>query len=169
MRKIILILVLAVLAFSVEAQDRTVTRTLRPGLSLIEYNGQSGDTLGTTQDTIAFVLKPNSPRPVVHNIEVNAYPNTIDGTYTVDVKLQGRIFNTDSWSDIDATNTGLDATSAITVDFNTDLSDVIDTLATTNHPFYNEFRILIANNTVSGLDAGEQLTVDYINAEFLRR
>jgi hypothetical protein len=169
MKKIILILSILVLAFSVEAQDRTVTRTLRSGFSLIEYDGQAGDTLGTVQDTIVFVFKPNTPYPVVHNIEFNADPDSGIDTYTVDVKLQGRIFSTDSWSDIDATNTGVDATSEITVDFNTDLSEVIDTLATTNHPFYNEFRILVANNTVSGLDAGEQLTVDYINAEFLRR
>jgi hypothetical protein len=169
MKKLIFVMAALILAFSVKAQDRTVTRTLAPGISLIEYSGHAADTLGTTQDTIAFVFQPNKTAPVVHNIEVNADPNTIDGTYTVDVKLQGRIFSTDSWSDIDATNTGVDATSAITVDFNTDLSEVIDTLATTNHPFYNQFRILIANNTTSGLDAGEQLSVDYINAEFLER
>ncbi len=169
MRKLILILFLGILAFSVKAQDRTVTRTLTPDQTLYDYEGQAADTLGTVNDTLAFQFNANKSRPVLHNIEFNADPNTIDGTYEVDVKLQGRTFSSDSWSDIDATNTGVDATSEVSIDFTTDLSEVIDTLATTNHPFYRQFRILVANNTVSGLDAGEQLSVDYIYVKFYER
>jgi hypothetical protein len=169
MKKIILILLLGILAFSLKAQDRTVERTLRPDQTLYDYSGQDADTLGAVYDTLAFQFNANKNRPVLHNIEFNADPNTIDGTYTVDVKLQGRTFSSDSWSDIDATNTGVDATSEVSIDFTTDLSEVIDTLATTNHPFYRQFRILVANNGTSGLDAGEQLSVDYIYVKFYER
>ncbi|MCF8218776.1 MAG: hypothetical protein K9J21_07315 [Bacteroidales bacterium] len=169
MKKLILIFSILILAFSVKAQDRTISRTLTPDQTLYDYDGQAADTLGTTVDTLAFVFTSNKSNPVLHNIEFNADPNTIDGTYTVDVKLQGRTFTSDSWSDIDATNTGVDATSEVSIDFTTDLTEIIDTLATTSHPFYRQFRILVANNTVTGLDAGEQLTVDYVYVKFYIR
>ncbi len=171
MKKIGLILIAMFIAVAAFSQDRTVTRTLSPDQTVYGYEGQSADTLGTTVDTLAFVFNANKSNPVLHNIEVKTSDvDGIDGTVTYDVKLQGRIFTSDSWSDIDATNTGLDATSgAITTDFATDLSEVVDTLATTNHPFYRQFRVLIAWNTETGLDAGEQLQVDHIYLKFYVR
>jgi len=173
MKKLILILLALFIGVSAFSQDRTVTRTLSPDQTLYDYTGQAADTLGTTVDTIAFVFHANKSQPVLHNIEVSTGSvATIDGTVTYDVKLQGRTFSSDSWSDIDATNTGLDATnggSDSQIDFTTDLSEVVDTLASTNHPFYRSFRVLVALNTVTGLDAGEQIEVDYIYVKFYER
>ncbi len=173
MKKLILVFIGIFFGITVFSQDRTVTRTLRPDQTLYDYTGQDADTLGTTVDTIDFIFNVNKSRPVLHNIEVSTGSvATIDGTVTYDVKLQGRTFTSDSWSDIDATNTGLDATNGgadSQIDFTTDLSEVIDTLATTNHPFYRQFRILVALNTTSGLDAGEQIEVDYIYLKVYER
>lgn len=158
------------LVLNLSAQDRTVTRTLQSGQTLYDYDGVAADTLGTTVDTMAFVFNANKSRPVLHNIEfASDVVAAIDGTYTIDVKLQGRTFTSDSWSYIDATNTGVDATSSVSIDFTTDLSGVLDTAATTTHPFYRQFRILVANNTVTGLDAGEQHKVSHIYVKFYER
>jgi len=171
MKRLIFIFLALFIGVTVYSQDRTVTRTLAFGKTLYDYTGQAGDTLGTTVDSIEVIFNTNKNRPILHNIEVKTSDvDGIDGTVTYDVKLQGRTFTSDSWSDIDATNTGLDATSgAIATDFTTDLSEVIDTLATTNHPFYRQFRLLIAWNTETGLDAGEQLQIDYIYVKIYER
>jgi len=173
MKKLIFILIAMFIGVAVYSQDRTVTRKLLPNQTLYDYTGQAGDTLGTTVDTIDFIFNVNKSRPVLHNIEVSTGSvSAIDGTVTYDVKLQGRTFTSDSWSDIDATNTGLDATNGgadSQIDFTTDLSEVIDTSASTTHPFYRQFRILVAFNTTTGLDAGEQLEVDYIYLKFYER
>ena len=169
MKRLIIFAILIFVSVGLFAQDRTVERTLSANQTLYDYSGQDADTLGTTVDTMAFVFNVNKNRPVLHNIEFKSdVVAAIDGTYTIDVKLQGRTFTSDSWSDI-GTNTGQDATSAITLDFTTDLSEVVDTLASTNHPFYRQFRILVANNTVSGLDAGEQHKIEYIYLKFYER
>ncbi len=161
---------IGVTAFS---QDRTVSRTLSPDQTLYDYTGQDADRLSTTVDTVDFIFTINKSRPVLHNIEVSTGSvSTIDGSVTYDVKLQGRTFTSDSWTDIDATNTGLDATnggSDSQIDFTTDLSSVLDTSATTTHPFYRQFRILVALNTSTGLDADEEIEVDYIYLKVYER
>jgi hypothetical protein len=170
MKRLIIFSILLIVSVGLFAQDRIVERTLSPDQTLYDYTGQDADTLGTTVDTMAFVFNVNKNRPVLHNIEFKSdVVSAIDGTYEIDVKLQGRTFTSDSWSDIDATNTGNDATGAITLDFTSDLSEVLDTSATTTHPYYRQFRLLVANNTVSGLDAGEQHKVEYIYVKFYER
>lgn len=164
MKRILILIAFLGLVVGTQAQDRTVTRTLGANYTLYDYSGQAADTIGISQTSMAFVLKLNKNAPVLHNIEVNTDPvASIDGTYTVDIKLQGKVFSSDSWSDIDATNTGVDATTASTIDFASDLASPIDTLATgSNAPFYRFFRVLIENNGTGGLDAGEQMKVDYV-------
>ncbi len=173
MKKIGLILIAMFIGVTAFSQDRTVSRTLSPDQTLYDYTGQDADRLSTTVDTVDFIFTINKSRPVLHNIEVSTGSvSTIDGSVTYDVKLQGRTFTSDSWTDIDATNTGLDATnggSDSQIDFTTDLSSVLDTSASTTHPFYRQFRILVALNTTSGLDAGEQIEVDYIYLKVYER
>jgi len=173
MKKLILIIALLAVGISVYSQDRTVNLTFGPEQTLYDYDGRDADTLGTTVDTIEVIFNLNKSRPLLHNMEVSTGSvSTIDGTVTYDVKLQGRTFTSDSWSDIDATNTGLDATNGgadSQIDFTTDLSEVVDTLASTNHLFYRQFRVLVALNTTTGLDPGEQIEIDYIYLKIYER
>jgi len=173
MKKIGLILIALFVSGAVFSQDRTVTRTLQPDQTLYDYTGQAADTIGTTVSSMGFVFNANKSAPVLHNIEVSTGSvEAISGTVTYDVKLQGRTFTSDSWSDIDATNTGLDATnggSDSQIDFTTDLTESIDTLASTNHPFYRQYRILIEWNDTTDLAGGDQIEVDYIYVKFYER
>jgi hypothetical protein len=83
--------------------------------------------------------------------------------------LQGRIFSTDSWSNIDVTNTGKDVTKPLTVNFYSDLSAVIDTTAANTTPFYRQYRVLILFDNKTGLTAGEQVKLDWIYWKFYER
>jgi len=171
MKKLIFILIAMFIGVAVYSQDRTVTRKLLPNQTLYDYTGQAADTLGTTVDTIDFIFNVNKSRPVLHNIEVSTGSvSAIDGTVTYDVKLQGRTFTSDSWSDIDATNTGLDATNTaqsgdVNITFNSDLSAMIDTTAATAEPFYRYFRIIIDAADVSAGSA----KVNYVYWKFYER
>jgi len=171
MRK--LILILSGLLLSVGAltgQDRSVDRVITQGSTIYDYQGVAADTLGTASDTIEYSLFVNKNRPLLHNIQVKTDTvATIDGTVTIDVKLYGRVFSTDSWSEVDVTNTGEDGTAALTVDFYSDLSAVLDTTAANTTPFSRQYKVVIAVNDDTGLDAGEKIQLQHIYWKFYER
>jgi hypothetical protein len=171
MKKIILILLLGILAFSLKAQDREVSRTVIKGATFYEYNGVSEDTIGTGNTQLAWDIKWNLNAPLLYNIEVKFDPDdAIDGTYQKDVVLQGKVHENDSWSDIEEKADEDFTATSVTLDYNQDLSAIIDTTATTAAPFYRYFRILIRDgSTVSGLEAGETTSLDYIHWKVYER
>lgn len=172
MRKLILILFLGILAFSVKAQDREVGPLSAPtGVSFFEYEGVSQDTIGTGNTELAWGVKWNLNAPLLFNVEVKFDPDdAIDGTYEKDVVLQGKVHENDSWSDIEEKADEDFTASTVTLDYTQDLAEVIDTTATTDAPFYRYFRILIRDgSTVSGLEAGETTSLDYIHFKVYQR
>jgi hypothetical protein len=173
MKKLIFIFIALFIGVAAYSQDRTVEYpVLTPERSIVDYTGVSADTLGTTVDSLAFDVKIEKHRPVLYGTEISISPvSAIDGTVTYDVKLQGKVWSTDSWSDI-SSSTAIDPTNDTNADlteFNSDLSEVIDTSATTTTPFYRYFRLLVTFNTTTGLDPGEQIKVDYVYIKFYER
>lgn len=168
-----LLVIMSVLLLSVAAltaQDRSVSRVLGTNYTMLEYQGVAADTLGISVDTLEYTLRVDKNRPVLHNIQVQTDTMaTIDGTVTAAVLLQGRVFSTDSWSNIDVTNTGKDVTEPLTVNFYSDLSAVIDTTAANTTPFYRQYRVLILFDNTTGLTVGEQVKLDWIYWKFYER
>jgi len=168
-----LLVIMSVLLLSVAAltaQDRTVSRVLGTNYTMFEYQGVAGDSLGITVDTLEYTLRVDKNQPVLHNIQVKTSPvGTIDGTITASVFLQGRVFSTDNWSNIDVTNTAQDVTSELTVNFYSDLTEMLDTTAANTAPFYRQYRILVLFDNVTGLTAGEQVKLDWIYWNFYER
>jgi len=168
-----LLVIMSVLLLSVAAltaQDRSVSRVLGTNYTMLEYQGVAADTLGISVDTLEYTLRVDKNVPVLHNIQVKTDTvSTIDGTVTAAVLLQGRIFSTDSWSNIDVTNAEKDVTEPLTVNFYSDLSAVIDTTAANTTPFYRQYRVLILFDNTTGLTAGEQVKLDWIYWKFYER
>lgn len=142
-----------VLAFNIQAQDRTVTRTLSSGQTLYDYTGVSADTISPNQDTVAYVFNVNKTGPVAYSFETKISQNGLgdDETYTVDIKLFGKVFSTDSWTNVDVTNTGVDVTGGAT----TDITNATDQ--------YREFKTDTTAYTVSVKDSSESDTRFYLH------
>jgi hypothetical protein len=170
MRKIILILCIMVLAFGLEAQTKIDSVILSADRTYYKFDGESTDTMGTGTKSLYAVVDINKSGPVFYNVEVDINStSTITGTYQKDIVLQGRTHENDSWTDIEE-KADEDGTSDITVDFTDTTWGYADSVATTDASFYRQFRILIRDGTtVSGLDAGEYITVDYIHWKFYER
>jgi len=168
-----LLVIMSVLLLSVAAltaQDRTVSRVLGTNYTMLEYQGVAADALGISVDTLEYTLRVDKNRPVLHNIQVKTSPvGTIDGVITASVFLQGRVFSTDSWSNIDVTKTAQNVTSELTVNFYSDLSAMLDTTAANTAPFYRQYRVLILFDNTTGLTAGEQVKLDWIYWKFYER
>ena len=174
MKKLILILIALFIGVSAFSQDRTVTRTLSPDQTLYDYDGVSQDTIGSGNTSIEWIFNSNKPTSINYVFKVQfELDDDIGGTYQKDVVLQGRHFSSDSWSDLEEKQnqdfTG-SATDNVTLDYyDTTISDA-DSLSTDNSPFYRQYRVLIRDGgTVSGLDAGETVSLDYIYVKFYER
>lgn len=125
--------------------------------------------MGTEVDTLSYTVFANKNRPLLHNIQLHTDTvGTIDGTVTVDIELYGRVFPTDDWTSIDD-HAGEDVTDPLTVDFYSDLSEVIDTMEANTSPFYRQYKVEITFNTTTGLDAGEQIKVQHFYWKFYER
>jgi hypothetical protein len=170
MKKIILILFLGILAFALKAQTKIDSVILAPERTYYKFSAATTDTMGTGTKSLYAVVDINKSTTVYYNVEVDINStSTIAGTYQKDIVLQGRTHVNDSWTDIEE-KADEDATSDITVDFEDQTFGDSDSTATTDAAFYRQFRILIRDgSTVSGLDAGEYITVDYIHWKFYER
>jgi len=170
MKKLILIFITLFVGFSVYAQDTTETRTMSKDQTLYYYIGTAADTFGTTVTNRLYQMNANKNKSLYSNIEMKIdTTTTIDGTVQKDFVLQGRIFSSDSWTDIEE-KADQDVTAPLTLDwYSTTFADV-DSLSTNNVGFYRQYRVLIRDGTdVSGLDAGEQFEVEYIYWKFYER
>jgi len=163
MKKLIFILIAMFIGVAVYSQDRTVSRTLSSEQTLYDYTGTADDTLGVNdQDTVAYTMLVNKSRPVLYNIQIDLEDaEAITGDY--DVTLEGKVYSTDSWTEIDATNTA--ESGDVNITFNSDLSAMIDTTAATAEPFYRYFRIIIDAADVSAGSA----KVNYVYWKFYER
>ncbi len=171
MRKLIVILsVLLLSAGALTGQDREVERVMKPGQTILDYQGTDADTLGVASDTLSYVTWTNKNRPLYHNLQVETAPvDAIDGTVTIDVKVYGRVFSADSWSEVDVTNTGLDGTGTVTVNVYSDEAAAVDTTAANTTPYYRQYKIEITLNDTTGLDAGEKIQLQYAYWKFYER
>jgi hypothetical protein len=165
MRKLILILFLTGLAFGMKAQDRTTNMgTMDLNQTLLDYTGLVADTLTANQDTIRFSWRHKSHRPVLYNIKVQtAETSSITGDY--DLVLYGKVYSDDSWTKITTT---AGETSGGSYTFNSDESEVIDTIATTNAPFYRYFMVELDGSQATTLSAGK-ITLNSIYVKLYRR
>jgi hypothetical protein len=163
MKNIIGLILIMLVASAATAQDRTVSRTLATEQTLYDYTGQAADTVGlSTTDTLYFDMVVNKNHPVLYNIQIDLEDaETLTGNY--DVKFYGKVFSTDSYTEIDVSNTALSGDVNLT--FNSDLSALIDTTATTAAPFYRYFRIMVDG---AGITAG-QAKVNYVYWKFYER
>jgi len=130
---------------------------------LYDYTGVAGDTMGVTGvDTIAFVMEPNKHTPLLYNIRLDLEDaSAVTGDY--DVALQGKVFSTDSWTSIDATNTA--QSGDVNLSFYSDGSTMIDSTAANTAPFYRYYRILIDGADITVGSA----KVNYIYWKFYER
>jgi hypothetical protein len=105
MKKIIIILITVVLSLSLFAQDRTVTQEMKPSpnYTLLEYDGVANDTVSNNRDSLAVDLFLNKPYPVGYYIYLDI--DTVSSSSTT-IKLQGRVFDEESWTDISSVSFG---------------------------------------------------------------
>lgn len=151
-----------------------MTRTLTPEQTVYDYTGQGADSISPNQDSLAFVFVVNKSGPVAYTFKLNTSQSGLDDdeTYTVDVKLFGKVFSTDSWVSVDATNTGKDATADLTVDINneTDTYKHLNQIETTDQDsisyasgfHYRYYKLEITENTSTNLEGADYATVDYL-------
>ncbi len=174
MKKLILILIALFIGVSAFSQDRTVTRTLGPEQTVYDYDGTSEDTIGTGNTEVAWQFNANKNTSLYYNAEVQfELDDDIGGTYQKDVVLEGRIFSTDSWTTLeekaDQDFTG-SAGDAVTLDYNATTWDDSGGYSTDSLSFFRQYRLRIRDgSTVSGIDAGENVSLDYLYIKFYER
>jgi len=147
-------------AFAQSTARTALSRTIRPSVSYFEYNCTAADTIGTGQDSLFFEITTNRlcPINVAGRIEVTRTGSTDDYEY----KLQGKIFDNDSWPAATGTPISVDSTNSATASASLYQVDVeVDaTQAASVTPFYRVWRLVVASDgTVA---AADKLTVDKV-------
>ena len=148
MKKILLIIAFVVGMFSMQAQ--TVKSYMYPaGTYTKTYTGMAADTLGVGQTTWGYEMEVNKPDGLFYNTRVKVSDKTTGANGVATVKLQGKYFDTDSYSDITTiTWTGVGSTDSI-IPF--------QNISTKN--YYRYIKVLVTRT-------GGMLKVDYIKNSF---
>ena len=113
MKRLVLLVAFTVGLFAVQAQ--TVRTYMYPaGTFTKTYTGVATDTLGVVQTTWGYEFEVNKPDGLFYNTRVKISDKTTGGNGVGTVKLQGKYFDTDSYSDITTvTWTGVGSTDSI--------------------------------------------------------
>ncbi len=125
MKKLLSILISLFFVFALIAQDRTVDLgalradpTAKNSLTW-DYSGVAADTLTANQDTIQFVKNVNKSFP--YGYYFRATVDTIAGAVTlISVETYGRMFDSQSWTQIDSTATAVAGKTNIVIESFTD-------------------------------------------------
>ena len=114
MKKFILLIALVIGFLSVSAQT-VRTKTLPVNIYLWEYTGLATDTLGAGQTTWGYETVINKSDGFFYNIRVKVSDKTTGANGVGTIKLQGKHFSTDTYSDITTISwTGVGSTDTIT-------------------------------------------------------
>ena len=113
MKRLVLLVAFTVGLFAMQAQ--TVRAFMYPaGTFTKTYTGVATDTLGVVQTTWGYEFEVNKPDGLFYNTRVKISDKTTGGNGVGTVKLQGKYFDTDSYSDITTvTWTGVGSTDSI--------------------------------------------------------
>ena len=144
MKKFILLIALAIGFLSISAQ--TVKKyTLPVNQYFWNYTGTAADTLGVGQTTWGYETIINKQDGFFYNIRVKVSDKTTGGAGVGTIKLQGKHFSTDAYSDITTISwTGVGSTDTIAP-----FSQV------TTKQYYRYLKILVTRT-------GGLIKVDYI-------
>lgn len=112
MKKFIAMLVMAfTIGLIVNAQE-TVNKTFSKQRSLIEVEYSATDTLSVYGDSVLlFTVQVQKDYPVFYDVQIEL--DSISGTPDFDVDLKGRVFDNDTWADLE-TDVTWDGTSSDT-------------------------------------------------------
>ena len=148
MKKILLTIAFVVGMFAIQAQ--TVKTFMYPaGTYTKTYTGTATDTLGVGQTTWGYEMEVNKPDGLFYTTRVKISDKTTGANGVATVKLQGKYFDTDSYSDITTvTWTGVGSTDSIIPFTN---------VSTKN--YYRYIKVLVTRT-------GGMLKVDYIKNSF---
>lgn len=105
--------ILLMVGMQVQAQETTST-TLSPGQTLFESDSPllDSDSLHTAGDSVYYwTIKLNKPVEVLYDVQVEL--DSLSGTPDYDVDLKGKVFDNDSWTDLE-TDVTWDGTSSDT-------------------------------------------------------
>lgn len=137
MKKLILISILAMLAFGVTAQKAYTT----PALDFVntwvhEYTGIASDTLGTvTATTFSYTIPVNKPDGLFYVGKIKVSDKTTGANGVCTVKFQGKYFSADAYTDITTVSwTGVGSTDS-TITFT----------SVSNKVYYRYMRYLVTN------------------------
>ena len=113
MKRLLLLTALFVGMFAINAQ--TVKTYMFPaGIYTKTYTGVAADTLGVGQTTWGYEFEVNKPDGLFYNTRVKISDKTTGANGVGTVKLQGKYFDTDTYSDITTvTWTGVGSTDSI--------------------------------------------------------
>lgn len=96
--KKILIILFAIVAMAINAQDRSKSFELQRDDIFARYTGVSADSVGVTQDTLEYKWFVNKEYDLLYDVQVKQTELRGRGLNTV--SLQGRKFSTDAWTNI---------------------------------------------------------------------
>lgn len=132
--KRLLFLLIAFVAFAVNAQERIVNKTFTSGRTYYKYSGTTSDYVdGDTYDTLTFVMFLNKDYPIqVYTRSDLSLVGTADTTLSI--TLDGKVFSDEDWTNIasDTRYGTADTSSVLSTD---DLS--VYTLTSIALPTYN--------------------------------
>lgn len=98
MKKLFIIL-MAFVAIAVNAQNLQCYSTAGGNGFFPYYYGVAQDTIGVTQDTVAVDFDIIKPMDLFYDVQVKL--TEVRGRGYLKTSLQGRIFNTDDWTNIE--------------------------------------------------------------------
>jgi hypothetical protein len=98
MKKIFILFAFTLLFVSGFAQDRSLSATLGREDIFFKYPGVAKDSCGVTQDTLEYKWFINKAYDLLYDVQVKL--TEIRGRGLCTVSLQGRKFESDSWSNI---------------------------------------------------------------------
>jgi hypothetical protein len=170
-RLVLFISVLFALVASANAQDVDWTKsfTMQSGQTYYEYTGLDGDTLGLSYDSAYIYVYPNKNVPLKYDFAIQTdTTKSAGGTYTIDIDLDGRMFDSDSWTELEANSAvDIDGGQVVTNFGNTsDTAWVYDPSPDAEN-FYRQFRFRIIENGAAA--AGDRIKFEKLYFKFFEQ
>lgn len=123
MKKLLIIFSLIIAVAVIKAQDATsFTKTLKSATTWDRYVGLAGDTVSNNRDSLAFVYKLNKEYPVQYYIYLDI--DTVSSSSTT-IKLQGKVFDDESWTDISSVSFGGTADTTFVFSYSPEITKAI--------------------------------------------
>lgn len=139
MKKVIFIFMLAMLTIAVNAQKAIVIAPLNLETTWVhEYAGAATDTLGTvTATTWSYEIPVNKPDGLYYVGKIKVADKTTGAAGVCTVKLQGKYFSADAYTDITTVSwTGVGSTDS-----------TITYTSVSNKTYYRYYRFLVTNTS----------------------